>query len=113
MEMSELRLQMNEYLALEFSTHGTSSVNVPFVLTLAHQDSDLVIFEFDEMSHALLFHQTIASNTYPNRTSGSNPTFEAWLPNSLDSLLSQMSRHPRLQITKLLRPHLCDPAFLL
>ena len=48
MEMSELRLQMNEYLALEFSTDGTPSENVPFVLTLAHQDSDLVIFEFDE-----------------------------------------------------------------
>ena len=47
MEMSELRLQMNEYLALEFSTDGTPSENVPFVLTLAHQDSDLVIFEFD------------------------------------------------------------------
>ena len=48
MEMSELRLQMNEYLALEFSTDGTPSENVPFALTLAHQDSDLVIFEFDE-----------------------------------------------------------------
>ena len=48
MEMSELRLQMNEYLALEISTDGTPSENVPFALTLAHQDSDLVIFEFDE-----------------------------------------------------------------
>lgn len=46
--MSELRLKMNEYLALEFAIDVTPSENLPFVLTLTHQDPDLVIFEFEE-----------------------------------------------------------------
>ena len=85
--MSELRLQMNEYLALEFSTDGTPSENVPFALTLAHQDSDLVIFEFDEDEPFFAIFIKRLPRIHAQIGLPVPTHFEAWLPNSLDSLM--------------------------